>query len=125
MSHCNSSDLNQTFILSPIDISSGDCVTIITDNIIGCTSDTAIVLTSGATIFTDSIVPEVTDTIDLGTPLKRFREINTLSGNTTYWVATNIKTDLIDLGLDSSGETRILTADTSILNDDILNGGSY
>jgi hypothetical protein len=40
------------------------------------------------TIFNTNIVPETTDFIVLGTPLKRFRDINVMSGTTSVWAVT-------------------------------------
>lgn len=80
---------------------------------------------TGITLSND-IVPNTDDTINLGSPFRRFRNINTVSGTTSYWTATvKVKTPEIDLGLDSSGNTRTITANNSVIQDDILNGGNY
>lgn len=75
---------------------------------------------------TGDIVPDIDNTIILGTPLKRFRELNAYSGNTTVWLATQkVITPQLELGLDSSGNTRTITADNSVIQDDCLLGGTY
>lgn len=80
---------------------------------------------SGITLFND-IKPNSDDTINLGTQIKRFRDINTVSGTTSYWVSTvRVKTPEVDLGNDSLGNPRIITADSSIIQNDILNGGNF
>lgn len=80
---------------------------------------------SGITTSGD-ILPDTDNTISLGTPVRRFRELNAFSGNTSVWSANQrVITPQLDLGLDSSGNTRIITADNSIIQDDCLEGGSY
>jgi hypothetical protein len=72
------------------------------------------------------IIPDTDNTIDLGSPIRRFRDINTVSGASTVWTATtHVYTPELRLGLDSSGNTRNITADNSIIQDDCLNGGTY
>jgi len=74
----------------------------------------------------DNIVPVTNETIDLGTPIKRFREINTLSGTSSYWTSTvKVITPELDLGLDGDSNSRIITANNSIIQNDILLGGNY
>lgn len=80
---------------------------------------------SGITL-TDSILPTPDITIDLGTPLRRFRDINTLSGTSTLWISTQeVITPQLNLGLDGLGNLRIITADNSIIQNDTLLGGTY
>lgn len=79
---------------------------------------------------TGDILPQTDNTVDLGTTLKRFRNINTVKGESTLWVtdslsATSITATTIDLGLDSQSNSRIITANTSILNNDCLDGSTY
>jgi hypothetical protein len=91
---------------------------IITKELLGCDL-------SGITLSSD-ITPNSDNTINLGTPIKRFRNINTVSGTTSYWASTvKVITPEIDLGLDSSGNTRTITANNSVIQDDILNGGNF
>ena len=60
------------------------------------------------------------------TPSFRFRNINTISGTSTVWTSTDrVITPNLDLGLDSSGNTRTITANNSIIQDDCLLGGTY
>jgi hypothetical protein len=92
---------------------------------------------SGDTIFTQNltantltielnIIPENDNNSYLGTPIKRFREINTLSGTATFWSATTrVYTPELDLGLDGLGNSRVITANNSIIQDDLLNGGTF
>jgi len=84
------------------------------------------VLGTGSTIFNTNLIPTTDDTLSVGTPTFRFREVNTYSGNTTIWVVQNrVETPELHLGLDSSGNTRTITANNSIIQDDILNGGGF
>lgn len=83
-------------------------------------------LTANTVNATTSILPTQDITVNIGTPANRFREVNTYSGTTTIWSATTIiYSPTLDLGLDSLGNSRILTANSSILNNDVLLGGSY
>jgi len=87
-------------------------------------------VTGNTTVHSD-IIPETDITSSIGTPIKRFREVNTYSGTTTVWKAVQrmespiVSASTLDLGLDSSGNTRQITADSSIIQDDILRGGNY
>lgn len=97
---------------------SGNCITeLYVDNIYDCVS--------GITLHGD-IVPVTDNTINLGTVLKRFRNINTVSGTTTVWTATtSVYTPELDLGLDSLGNQRKITANNSVIQNDTLNGGIF
>lgn len=96
---------------------SGDCITdLYVSNIFGC---------SPITIHQD-LEPVTDNFINLGTPSKRYRDINTVSGTSTTWTSTtNVITPNLMLGLDSSGNTRTITANNSIIQDDCLLGGTY
>jgi len=96
---------------------SGNCITdFYVTNIHGCSPIT----------LHDELIPSVDNSLSVGTPLKRFREINALSGRTTVFTATTrVTTPILDLGFDSSGNTRIITANNSVVQDDILFGGGY
>lgn len=96
----------------------GSCITdLFVENLHSCIT--------GITLHND-ITPEPDNSINLGTPLKRFRDINTVSGTSSYWVATvKVITPELDLGNDSLGNPRSITADNSIIQNDILNGGNY
>ena len=124
-----SSNINQTFIIAPandfIPIISA-CTAVYTNHIISCDGDAEIILGTGQTIFNTSLIPSLDATIDVGIPSKRFRDINTVSGTSSVWTSTiKVTTPLLDLGIDSSGNTRQITANNSIVQDDFLNGGSY
>ncbi len=127
----NSSSINQTFIIEPMSLTGGTpvisaCTAIYTNTIISCSGDSEIILGTGQTIFNTSIIPLLDGTIDVGIPLKRFRDINTVSGTSTVWTSTiSVTTPLLNLGIDSSGNTRQITANNSIIQDDFLNGGVY
>lgn len=97
---------------------SGNCITeLYVDNLYDCVS--------GITLHGD-IIPVTDDTINLGTPLKRFRDINTVSGTTTVWTATTrVYTPELDLGLDGLGNQRTITANNSVIQNDTLNGGTF
>jgi uncharacterized delta-60 repeat protein len=103
---------------------SGTTLSVLIDNFTGLTVNGG--LTAYTLNATTSILPTQDITVNIGTPLKRFREVNTYSGITSIWSATTIiYSPTLDLGLDSLGNSRILTADSSILNSDILLGGNY
>lgn len=127
----NSSSINQMFIIEPIVITGGTpvisaCTAVYTDAIISCSGDAEINLLSGQTVFNTSIVPRYDAIIDIGIPSQRFRDINTVSGTSSVWTSTiSVTTPLLDLGLDSIGNLRQITADNSIVQDDFLNGGVY
>jgi hypothetical protein len=72
------------------------------------------------------ITPVTDSTVDLGTNIKRFRNINTISGTSSVWTSTtSVTTAALELGVDSSGNTRTITADNSIIQNDTLLGGVY
>ena len=105
-------------------INCGSGSTIYTENIVACES--GVTINNIITVTSDELVPTSDNLISVGSPTRRFRNVNTVSGTSTVWTATGIiYTPILDLGLDLSGETRQLTADNSIIQDDLLNGGSY
>lgn len=142
---CGNSDITKIFVVEPssaiafsaetIDITGdatigGDIIncgsgsTIYTENIVAC--DTGVTINNAFTVYPTEIRPTSDNLISLGTPIRRFRDINTVSGTSTVWTATGVVyTPVVDLGLDLSGNTRQITAENSIIQDDILNGGSY
>jgi hypothetical protein len=97
---------------------SGNCITeLYVEEIFTCNT--------GVTLHS-SITPAIDDSINLGSPIKRFRDINTISGTTSYWTANvRVISPEIDLGLDSLGNSRIITADSSVIQDDTLLGGTF
>lgn len=130
MNSCNPSDINQTFIIEPQSITGGTpvisaCTAIYTNEVISC-DDNAHIILSAETIFNTNIVSTGDATIDIGTPINRFRNINTVSGTSTVWTSTtSVTTAALILGLDSSGNTRTITANNSVIQDDTLFGGIY
>lgn len=127
----NTTNINKTFIIEPLSITGGSpvvsaCTVVYTNKVESCSGDTEILLTSGATIFNTDLLPTIDNSINLGSASRRFRELNSVSGTTSVWVAqVRVETPLLDLGLDSSGNTRQITANNSILQNDILFGGGY
>ena len=52
--------------------------------------------------------------------------VNTVSGSTTFWTASvEVQTPLLNLGNDSQGNSRIITANNSVIQSDTLFGGGY
>ena len=123
------SDINETFIIEPLLISNeviSACTAVISNNLISCSGDSQIHLSNGETIFNTNITPENDEEIDIGTNLRRFRDINTVSGSSTIWTSSiKINTPNLNLGLDSLGEYSEITANNSIVQNDILYGGSF
>lgn len=97
---------------------SGNCITeLYVENIHSCNT--------GITIHND-VNPVSDNTINLGTSIKRFRDINTISGTSSYWTSTiKVNTPQLDLGFDGLGNSRVITANNSIIQQDILNGGTF
>ena len=124
------SDINETFIIEPENLSGSTivsaCTAVFTNSVISCSGDSQINLYSGLTEFNTDIIPNVDNTIDVGSPVKRFRNINTVSGTSTVWTSTiKVTTPTLDLGNDSQGNLRQITANNSIIQDDSLLGGTY
>ena len=127
----NTSDINQTFIIEPL-ATSGEtpvisaCTSVYTNEIIGCDDETTTITLSDKIEVSKSILPIIDSTRDLGTPSFRFRNINSVSGMSSVWVSTEkIITPELNLGLDSELNPRIITANSSIIQNDIINGGDY
>lgn len=122
MDKCNNG-VNVTFIVEAQD---ENCSGLTTNRIISCSGNTSISLELNDVSFSGNVVPLVTDNLSVGTPSRRFRDINTISGTSTVWTSTIVvNTPSLNLGLDGQGESRIINADNSIIQFDILNGGSY
>jgi hypothetical protein len=128
----NTSDVNQTFIIEPL-ATSGDttpiisaCTAVYTNRLISCDDNGTTIFLSDKVEVSRSIVPLIDAMNDLGIPSLRFRNINTVSGTSSVWTSTQkVITPEIDLGLDSQGNHRIITADSSIVQNDDINGGYY
>ena len=136
---CVSGDITKIFIVEPtsgvVGSLTASSITVTGDltvdgDIINCGTGSTIVNTLEAcddviTLASD-IVPPSDGLISVGRPIRRFREVNTVSGMSTIWASsTRVVTPEVSLGYDSMGELRILTANSSILQNDLLNGGSY
>ena len=123
MNTCGDNGLNVTFIVEGQD---NTCSGISTNLLISCSGNTSIELSTDDIRVKGNIIPKITDTYDAGTPLKRFRNINTVNGQSTVWTSTiQVNTPNLNLGLDTDGNNRIITAANSIIQQDILNGGNY
>jgi hypothetical protein len=128
MSGCGNSNLKQSFLVVPsmVQDTLSACTAIYTNELISCSGDSIVFLSSGETIFNTSITPLTDGTIDVGVPSRRFRDINTISGTSTVWTSTiSVTTPTLNLGLDSLSNNRIINADNSIIQDDTLNGGTF
>lgn len=127
----NTSNINKTFIIEPLSVTGGSpsisaCTVVYTNKVESCSGDTEILLTSGATVFNTDLVPVNDGEVGVGIAGRRFRELNAVSGTTSIWVATTrVETPELHLGLDSSGNTRTITANNSVIQDDILFGGGF
>lgn len=105
-----------------INCSSG--ATIYTENIVACES--GVTINHAITIYPTEVLPTSDNLINFGSPSRRYRNVNTVSGTSTVWTSTGVVyTPILNLGLDLSGSTRIITAENSIIQDDVLLGGSY
>ena len=142
---CGNSDITKIFVVEPsqgaatsgttltlsgdltVDgniINCGSGSTLYTENIVAC--ETGVTINNAFTVYPTEVQPTSDNLISLGTPSRRWRNVNTVSGTSTVWTSTGIiYTPILNLGQDLSGNTRIITAESSIIQDDILNGGSY
>lgn len=124
------SDINETFIIEA-EILTGStifsaCTGVFTNSVISCSGDSQINLYSGLTEFNTNLVPNLDTTVDVGTPVKRFRNVNTVSGSSSVWTSTiTVITPTLDLGNDSQGNLRQITANNSVIQNDTLLGGTY
>lgn len=81
---------------------------------------------TGTTEVVGDVIPFSDGNSNVGTPIKRFRDVNTLSGTSTVWTSTvKVITPSLDLGLDMGGNSRIINANNSIIQNDTLLGGTY
>jgi hypothetical protein len=142
---CGNSDITKIFVVEPTNavsfsaetinitgdatingdiINCGSGSTLYTENIVACES--GVTINNAITVYTTEVLPTSDNLISVGSPSRRFRNINTVSGTSTVWTATGIiYTPILNLGQDLSGNTREITAENSIIQDDILNGGNY
>ena len=127
----NPPNINETFIIEQVEFTGSTdvisaCTAVYTTEVISCVSDTSILLAPDELIINKTLLPIADATIDAGTPVYRFRNINTVSGTSTVWSSSEkVITPVLDLGYDSQGFHRVLTANSSILQSDVLNGGDY
>jgi hypothetical protein len=124
---CNSNNgsINKTFIIEGFSPDS-NCSGFSTNLIISCSGNTSIGLSNNNIILSGNVIPVTTDVYSVGSTTKRFRDVNTISGTSTVWTSTNqVITPNLNLGLDSSGNTRVITANNSLIQNDILSGGGY
>ena len=124
MSSCDNSNIRQNYIVTntnEFDTFTA-CTGVWTSNIYGCSPITI----QDQLILKGDTSPNSDNTINLGSTLNRFRDINTVSGTSSVWTSTiKVITPSIDLGLDSNNESRIINSNNSIIQNDILLGGSY
>ena len=121
-----SGGVNQTFIIKPGDTFDIPCSGISTNQIFSCDGDTSILLSTDYIVVEGGIIPDVDGVRDLGLPNRRFRNVNTLSGTSTVWTATEVfNTPDLNFGLYIDVNQRNITADNSVIQDDILNGGNF
>jgi len=121
----NNGSINKTFIIEGA-APDNNCSGVTTNFLISCSGNTSIELGIDDIIFSGNVIPYTTDVYNVGTPSRRFRDVNTVSGTSTVWTSTiQVITPNLNLGIDSSGNTRIITANNSIIQNDILLGGNY
>jgi hypothetical protein len=119
--------LNKTFIISSTPVVPIIPCSAYTTNLIFSCDGSKTFTFDGTTITPHKdIIPISDGVINIGTQVKRFRDVNTISGTSTVWTSTNVvNTPNLNLGLDSDGNQRIITANNSVIVDDILFGGTY
>ena len=124
MSSCDNSNIRQNYIVTntnEFDTFTA-CTYIWTSNIYGYSPLTI----QDQLNLNGDVLPNSDSTINLGSTLNRFRNINTVSGTSSIWTSTvKVITPSVDLGLDSNNESRVINANNSILQDDILMGGTF
>jgi hypothetical protein len=121
--------INETFVFE-VGVDGGlplsACTGVFTSRIDSCEGDTTIFINQDSIDVTKSIIPLVDGGQDLGTPIQRFRQVNSISGISSVWSSTEkVITPRIDLGLDLDGNNRELNADNLIIQNDTLIGGVY
>lgn len=103
----------------------GSGSTIYTENIYPC--DSGVTISNIVTFYPNPrMEPTSDDLVTVGSPSRRFRDVNTVSGTSTVWTSTiQVITPNLNLGLDTDSIQRTITADNSIIQDDTLMGGIY
>jgi hypothetical protein len=121
--------INETFIFEvgvDSDSALSACTGVYTNRIVSCEGNATIFIKEDSIETTSSIIPLVDAENDLGTPLQRFRQINSVNGYSSVWSSSEkIITPELDLGEDDLDNHRVITANNSIIQNDILTGGSY
>lgn len=129
MENCSQGNisLNKTFVISSTPVTPVlPCSAYTTNLIFSCDGSKTFTFSGNTITPYKDITPESDNVINIGTPIKRFRDINTVSGTSTVWTSTiQVITPNLNLGLDSGNNQRTITADNSILQNDILFGGTY
>jgi hypothetical protein len=129
MENCSQGNisLNKTFIISSTPVTPVlPCSAYTTNLLFSCDGSKTFTFSGNTITPYKDIVPENDGQINIGTPIRRFRDINTISGTSTVWTSTNeVITPNLNLGVDSQGDLRIITANNSIIQQDTLNGGFY
>ena len=129
MENCSQGNisLNKTFIISSTLVTPILSCAAYTTNLIFSRDGSKTFTFDGTTITPHKdIIPISDGVINIGTQVKRFRDVNTISGTSTVWTSTNVvNTPNLNLGVDSDGNQRIITANNSVIVDDILFGGTY
>lgn len=127
----NPPNINETFIIEPFVVTADTstisaCTAVYTNRIISCEGNATIFLGTNKIEVNSSVIPLIDAANDLGTAPLRFRNVNTVSGYSSVWSSSQkIITPVLDLGLDSNGNHRVITADESIIQFDDINGGEY
>jgi hypothetical protein len=101
--------------------------TIYTNTIEPCDPNSGVTISNITTFYPNgNILPTNDNVVNLGTPSRRFRDVNTVSGTSTVWTSTNqVITPNLNLGLDGLGNQRTITANNSVIQNDILDGDTY
>lgn len=108
-------------------INCGSGSTIYTSNIEPCDPNSGVTISNITTFYPNgNILPTNDNVVNLGSPSRRFRDVNTVSGTSTVWTSTNqVITPNLNLGLDGLGNQRTITANNSVIQNDILDGDTY
>jgi hypothetical protein len=120
-------NINKTFIISSTPIVPVlPCSAVTTNIMFNCNGSNTFTFTGDTITPHKSIIPNIDNTLNLGTVSKRFRDVNTVSGTSTVWTSINqVITPNLNLGFDSDNNQRIITANNSIIVNDTLFGGNY
>ena len=119
MENCSQGNisLNKTFIISSTPVTPVlPCSAYTTNLLFSCDGSKTFTFSGNTITPYKDIVPENDGQINIGTPIRRFRDINTISGTSTVWTSTNeVITPNLNLGVDSQGDLRIITANIVVM----------